>query len=327
MYEHGLAILYALFIWWFSTGLILYLDGLPRRTFSWSMIVMTVIAAGALYGLAAVSNEASLAGAYLSFTFGLLVWAWHELSFLTGHLTGPRRTPCPEAPTFWTRFRYASETVIHHELAIAATAGLMAALTWGGSNQIGLWTFVILWLMRLSAKLNIFLGVANLAEEFLPPHLRYLESYFRRRPLNLLFPVSVTVATVVTVLILERGLSEGVPAGEAAGAVFLGTLLALAVLEHWFLVLPIPATALWQWALSARRARTRATSFGGQERRDLVQVSPVSTGSSNPVSNDNDAAGISWGKHRPMRRAQLRDVPSNKPQTFPGRGSAPGSLD
>jgi len=327
MVDHGLAILYALFIWWFSTGLILFLDGLPRRTFGWSMIVMTVIAAGALYGLTVAGSDTSLTGAYLSFTCGLLIWAWHELSFLTGYLTGPRRTPCPEAPTFWRRFRYASETVIHHEIAIAATAGLMAALTWGASNQTGLWTFVILWLMRLSAKLNIFLGVANLAEEFLPPHLRYLESYFRRRPLNLLFPVSVTVATVATVLILERGLAEGVPLGEAVGAVFLGTLLALAVLEHWFLVLPIPATALWQWALAARRARVSDKTFAAWQQRDLFQGPPVAAGATNPVSKDNATAGISWGKHRPRLQSQLRNVPNNKPQVFPGRESAPGSLD
>jgi len=327
MFEHGLAILYALFIWWFSTGLILYLDGLPRRTFGWSMIVMSVIAAGALYGLTVVGSDTSLTGAYLSFTCGLLIWAWHELSFLTGYVTGPRRTPCPEAPGFWTRFRYASETVIHHEIAIAATAGLMAALTWGASNQTGLWTFVILWLMRLSAKLNIFLGVANLAEEFLPPHLRYLESYFRRRPLNLLFPVSVTAATVATVLILERGLAEGVPPGEAVGAVFLGTMLALAVLEHWFLVLPVQATALWQWALEARRARGNDETPAAGQRRELFQVSPVAAGTKHPVSNDNAAAGISWGKHRPGLQTQLRNVPNNKPQVFPGRGSAPGSLD
>ena len=28
--------------------------------------------------------------------------------------------------------------------------------------------------MRTSAKLNLFLGVRNLSEEFLPPHLAYL---------------------------------------------------------------------------------------------------------------------------------------------------------
>ena len=328
MVEYGLAILYALFIWWFSTGLILLLDGLPRRTFGWSMIGMTVLAVAALYGLTAVAGDTSLAGAYISFTCGLAVWAWHELSFLTGYVTGPRRTPCPEAPSVWGRFRYASETVIHHELAIAATAALMAALTWGGANQIGLWTFVIVWLMRLSTKLNIFLGVANLAEEFLPPHLRYLESYFRRRPLNLLFPVSVTVSTVITVLVFERGLAPGATPGEVAGAMFLGTLLALAVLEHWFLVLPIPATALWQWALDAHRARrARANRPASTDGSDLFNLSPAASGATRPPANEYRAAGLNWGKHDLAPQSRAWDVPNNKPNVFPGRGSAPGSLD
>jgi len=315
MLEHGLAILYALFIWWFSTGLILYLDGLPRRTFGWSMIAMTAVALAALYGLQVSGSDTSLAGAYMSFTCGILVWAWHELSFLTGYVTGPRRTPCPECKGFWSRFRYASETVIHHEIAIAATAGVMAALTWGMANQIGLWTFVILWLMRLSAKLNVFLGVANLAEEFLPPHLRYLESYFRRRPLNLFFPVSVTVATVVTVLVLERGLAEGVTPAASAGAVFMGTLLALAVLEHWFLVLPIPATALWQWALNARRGRhayesdTKATAV--PEHADVLDAltagASARPASVRPVPGP---AGASWNNHGPLPGVRTCNLPN-----------------
>jgi len=326
MWEYGLTVLYALFIWWFSTGVILYLDGLSRRTFGWSMIVMTVIALGALYGISISANDPSVAGVYISFTCALLIWAWHELSFLTGYVTGPRRTPCPEVHGFWTRFRYASETVIHHEIAIAATAGLMAILTWGASNQIGLWTFVILWLMRLSTKLNIFLGVANLAEEFLPPHLRYLESYFRCRPLNLLFPVSVTASTIATVLILERGLAAGVPPGEATGAVFLGALLALAVLEHWFLVLPIPATALWQWALDARTARMRAEPEPSDV-EDALHGLPASSGTTQPAKGKEPAAGLSWGEHNPLLTCQSVDVRNNKPQVFPGRGSVPGSLD
>ena len=40
----------------------------------------------------------------------------------------------------------------------------MVALTWGGANQVGTWTFLVLWVMRLSAKLNVFLGVPNLTE-------------------------------------------------------------------------------------------------------------------------------------------------------------------
>jgi hypothetical protein len=37
MSQYALPVLFALFLWWFSTGAILYLDGLPQRTFKWSM--------------------------------------------------------------------------------------------------------------------------------------------------------------------------------------------------------------------------------------------------------------------------------------------------
>ena len=37
MAELLLPVLYTLFAWWFSTGVILYLDGLPRHTFRWTL--------------------------------------------------------------------------------------------------------------------------------------------------------------------------------------------------------------------------------------------------------------------------------------------------
>ena len=43
MSAYALPILYALFVWWFSTGLILYLDRLPRHTFRWSMLGATAL--------------------------------------------------------------------------------------------------------------------------------------------------------------------------------------------------------------------------------------------------------------------------------------------
>ncbi|MGQ3058344.1 MAG: DUF3623 family protein, partial [Nevskia sp.] len=45
---------------------------------------------------------------------------------------------------------------------------------------------------------------------------------------------------------------------DAVSLGFLATLLSLAVLEHWFLVLPIPADALWRWGLSSRRPLDRS---------------------------------------------------------------------
>jgi putative photosynthetic complex assembly protein 2 len=250
--EHGLPVLYALFLWWFSTGLILYLDGLPRRSFRWSMLVATGLLGAALYGLVASSGDTSVGGAYAGFTCGLVIWGWHEISFLTGYVTGPRRTPCPEGCAGWQHFVYATQTILHHELAIPATAALVVVLTWGEENQVGTWTFVILWGMRLSAKLNVFLGVPNLAEEFLPEHLHYLKSYLAKRPMNLLFPVSVTVATIVAALLVQQATHAEAMAFEAAGLTFLAALMALAILEHWFLVVSVPDAALWGWALRAR---------------------------------------------------------------------------
>jgi putative photosynthetic complex assembly protein 2 len=250
---------FTVFAWWFSTGAILWLDGLPPRTFRASLAAASALAGVALWGLAATAGDTSLAGAYLAFLCGLMVWAWQEMAFLMGLVTGPRRAPSdPGAPPL-QRFGNAVMAILHHELAILAGAVLVLALTWGGENLVGLWTYLLLWVMRLSAKLNLFLGVPNLAEEFLPDHLAYLQSYFRRRPMNLLFPFSVTGGTVGTVLLFQAATADGATAAAAAGYVFLATMLALAVLEHWFLVLPIPSVLLWAWSLR-EDARGRARS-------------------------------------------------------------------
>ena len=52
-----------------------------------------------------------------------------------------------------------------------------------GTNRYGLWTFLVLWIMRQSAKLNLFFGVPNLGEQYLPAHLQEALSYFEASPL------------------------------------------------------------------------------------------------------------------------------------------------
>ena len=64
-------VLYALFVWWFSTGLILFLDGLPRRTFPRTMGVATALLAAGLATLFAVRDDGSAFGAYAGFTAAL----------------------------------------------------------------------------------------------------------------------------------------------------------------------------------------------------------------------------------------------------------------
>ena len=247
------AILHAVFVWWLATGVILYLDGLPTRTFKWSMLVATGILGLSFYGLWANATDDTISGAYAAFTYGLLAWGWQEISFYMGYVTGPRKKACPPGCHGWKHFLHALEANLYHELSIVATLAVILVLTWGQPNQVGLWTYVVLWWMHESARLNVFLGVRNLNEEFLPDHMEFLKSFLNNtRPINLLFPVSVTVSTVAAVLIAQAAMAPGVSEFHAIGYTFVGTMMALAILEHWFLVLPLPAAALWNWSLRSR---------------------------------------------------------------------------
>jgi putative photosynthetic complex assembly protein 2 len=195
----------------------------------------------------------SVIAAYVSFLSALMIWGWLEMSFLMGIVTGPRKLPCPPDAKGWRRFNLALGTLLYHELAILTAAAGVVALTWGAPNQTGTLAFLILVAMRISAKLNIFLGVPNLTEEFLPERLAYLKSYFRTRAWNWLFPLSVIASTVVAILLAQCAMAgEG---GAAVGPALLCTLVALAILEHFFMFMPLPDAALWRWAVPVTAAK------------------------------------------------------------------------
>jgi len=52
--------------------------------------------------------------------------------------------------------------------------------------------------------------------------------------------------------------SPGLPSAAVVGTALVATMLALAILEHWLMVLPLDTTALWRWALRAGRRREPA---------------------------------------------------------------------
>jgi putative photosynthetic complex assembly protein 2 len=249
----ALPAVFTVFVWWFSTGAILYLDGLPRRTFRWTMTGTTAVCLLAMWGLSASSAGTSVADAYCAFTCAILIWGWQEMAFLLGYVTGPRKQACPAGAAGWARARHAFRAVSHHELALVVLALAVLAITWDAPNRTGLWTYLVLWTMRQSAKLNVFLGVRNLNAEFLPEHLKYLQTYFLRKPMNALWPISVGVSTLVAVPIWQAALAPGASAFEAASLSLVAWLLSLAILEHWLLVLPLPAEVLWKWGMRSRQ--------------------------------------------------------------------------
>jgi putative photosynthetic complex assembly protein 2 len=251
MAEHGMPLLYVAMLWFCSTALVVWLDNRASRSFGPSLAVAGVLALGGMALIVAVAGESSAWARYASFTAAFVVWGYHEMSFLMGRITGPRRIECPADARGWTRFRLSVATVIHHELALAATLALLVFVTWEQANTTGVAAFAILLAMRLSTKLNIFLGVPNFSSEILPPQLDYLKSYFRKRTMNALMPVSLTLAAGLTFALGQAALAGD---GDTAIALSLLTGLALlGVLEHVLLVLPLADSALWRWAVTDAR--------------------------------------------------------------------------
>ena len=252
------AFAFALGLWWFSTGAILWLNRRPRASYRWSLAGASVLAALAMAALVATRTRATPTGAFLAFTSAVAVWGWHELSFLTGFLTGSSTAACPPDARGWRRFRLAAATLMHHEVALAITAVAVAALTLGQTNPIGGWTFIVLFAARLSSKLNLFLGAPNFSAEFFPAHLRYLTTYLRKGPVSALYPLSIAGLALAAFAAARPALDASAGSFAATGYALVFALAMLAMLEHAFMALPLRDVALWRWALpTAERPASR----------------------------------------------------------------------
>jgi putative photosynthetic complex assembly protein 2 len=248
--ELGLLVAFAGVIWWASTGAILMLTSCADHTYRWSMLTSVFAAIFALFLVVSSSAAASREGVLIAFVAAIVLWGTIEMAFLMGYVVGPRRERCPNHASGWRRFKVSAAALAYHEIALAAVLVLLAFLVHGAPNQMAFQLFALLWAMRLSTKLNIFLGVSNANENFLPPRISYLASYFRRAPMNSLFPLSVTAVTAYVIVLFGQALKADATPYDAASAALLATFATLALLEHWLLVLPVPSMALWPWAQS-----------------------------------------------------------------------------
>jgi putative photosynthetic complex assembly protein 2 len=241
--------IYAAFVWWFSTGAVLLLVGRSGR-FELSRAFLAVgLLAGSLGGFMLTAGDTSVGGAYTAFTCTILLWGAQEIAFLAGWLTGPRPQPCPAGAIGPKRFSLALQAILYHEFALLACGAAIVALTWSSPNQVGLWTFAALWVLRQSAKINLFLGVPVTNDELMPDAVRFLKTFFARRPVSAFFPLSVTLATAVLVIMIQRIVEVAVTPFEIVGLTLVSTLFALGVVEHWFMLLPLPAITLWGWGM------------------------------------------------------------------------------
>ncbi|MEM6409430.1 MAG: putative photosynthetic complex assembly protein PuhE [Pseudomonadota bacterium] len=249
-----IAAVFAVFAWWFFTGAILLIvrksDAGEAVAHGRSVFLSVPLAALGFAGLVVSSAEMTLANVYISFLSVLLIWGWIELAFLAGIITGPERRDCPPGLTGMARFTRAWNTVAHHELLLFGTLLIIVLLATGAENTFGVWVYLVLFIARISAKLNLFFGVLRINTEFVPLPLQHIKSYFRQGCLTFAFPVGVTVLTLAAAWFLERTLaSETAP--FVAGFALLTALSLLAAIEHWLMVIPLPDAKLWRWMLPA----------------------------------------------------------------------------
>jgi putative photosynthetic complex assembly protein 2 len=241
-------------LWFVSTGLVAMINHRLRQSFGRSLLIASTCAMLGLALVVATSHSIAVWATYVSFVGGLLIWAWHEISFLTGAVAGSHRDACPHGAKGWQRFSMATLALIHHEVALAMTAALLLSLGAVTPNPTGAYTFALLLIFRLSSKLNIYWGVPNMSDELLPQHLAYLKSYFGPKRLT---PMLLVSTAVIVVLGGYFGLAaiSAVEPNEVVQASLLCCLCLLAALEHIFLAIPFRDSALWGWAMETKKNR------------------------------------------------------------------------
>lgn len=300
MTQYVLPIVFTLSLWWLSTGIVLIAVNMKRATYPWTMLAATFVLAAALAGIAWTSDALTVTNVYVAFLCGLLIWGWNEMSYFMGLITGPRPHACPPKVSRLRQFWLAVQASLFHELAILGFLGLLVVITWDAPNQVGLWTFVILWLMRWSAKLNIFLGVPNVNLQFFPEHLRYLESFIIKKRINVLFPVSVMLSSIVAVLVLAGAVGTQAGPAEVAASLLLGSLITLAIIEHFFMVLPLHDAVLWRWAKRTDEPTTPGPTVASADAPVAQHTDNASLFSAQPLAGFDS---ISGGGSTPPRPA------------------------
>jgi putative photosynthetic complex assembly protein 2 len=242
-----LAAAFAIFCWWSGTGAILWLDRQGGAVARWCLPAFSVLMGLSFWGVSVSMSASDSSHAYLGFASTIVMWGWHELAFLSGWLSGPRRVAMSVDARGWQRLRESVATLLWHELTLIFNFSLLVWMQSGQPNHTALCTFALLWCMRVSAKVNLFVGIPMHGEQYLPSHLKYLASYFRCAQPGIWFMASVGCATGFWFWLLWSGWH----AHETLSAnwLLLASLLGLAILEHLVMVMPWSMEKIWGWAM------------------------------------------------------------------------------
>jgi len=253
--------------WWLATGLIVaqQRDGVTRALAALGSVGLALVGIRLAHR---ARHDATAGGATRSFLGGALLWAWAQVAFYGGWMVGPvTALPGGQAPT-WALAVAAVRSTAYAEVAAAfalaaailatrdeppagASRGLEGSVAPGeATNRTAIWTVLAFWITHETAKLNVFLGVANPGSRFLPDRLAFLRAFFGPPANSPLLVVTVVALAWATGWLCVRAWRATRPF-DAQRAALLATLVGLATLEHALLALPADVP-LWDVFLRAR---------------------------------------------------------------------------
>jgi putative photosynthetic complex assembly protein 2 len=238
--------------WWVGTGVLFVLARAANRMDP-GLLVAGASGAALAAGTVTVGIRSldSAAGIVTGFAMGIMLWGWHELAFLSGVVTGPERRPCPPELKGWARFQFGFRSLKHHEIALASTVVILGLASIGAANAMPFLTFLLLWGMRISAKLNLFFGVRVPNRHLFPARIQYLSALTPPRRPGAFYLVSTGLVFALTVALFHHGL--GLPdGGVRTGWLLLATLSLLAALEHVAMAIPLRLEGLWGFEPESR---------------------------------------------------------------------------
>jgi hypothetical protein len=132
----------------------------------------------------------------------------------------------------------------------------------------------------------------------------FLKTFFLRKPVGAFFPISVTLSTAVLVILVQRIVEVAVTPFDVVSLTLVSTLFALGVVEHWFMLLPLPAIALWGWGMRSGLPPEDITMKAGSDAQDIAKtpVTPPNLVVLSSVRTDAVPA-----KPQPCARQRLED--------------------
>ncbi|MFM2309245.1 MAG: hypothetical protein RLY87_1366 [Chloroflexota bacterium] len=231
------AVIFAIVLWWVSTGAIIVMYRKAPWTYDATVGAYSVVAAVSVVGIILLRHNTELWAVYASFSAGTLVWGWNLACYYTGYITGPKKPRVEGVLTDAERFRHAMIRSAYHEGVSLLLVGGSVWLAWGASNIAGFGCVILFYTLHMLAKLSIYFGVANFSGAWLPAHLQYITAYFGPKRFHWFTLGAVGIGGVGTVWSIN-GIVLASESHQTVTYAFWGLICAAAVLELVVLLIP-----------------------------------------------------------------------------------------